>query len=105
LLISTSGSLGDQADRRKIAKRVVGQVAIEMRIDRHRAVDHHHQRVTVGGRLGELPGRDPAVSRWLVLDDDRLMHRGREPVGDGARDQVEGAARRVVTTSWIGFEG
>jgi len=46
-----------------------------------------------GIALANCPAADAAVSRWLVIDDDRLMHRRREPIGDRARDQVQGAPR------------
>ena len=84
---------GNHADRREIAEWIVGQVAVEMRIDRHRRVHHHHQRVAVGCCLGELPGRDAAVSGRLVVDDHRLMHRRRESIGDGPRHEVQSATR------------
>jgi hypothetical protein len=84
---------GDHADRREIAERIVGKVAIKMRIDRQRAVDHRHQRVAVGRGFGDLTGGDAAVAGRLILDDHGLAHGFRQPVHrHSAGDKVAGAA-------------
>ena len=82
----------DHRDRREVLDRVVGKLA-HRRIGAVRADVADHQRVAVGrgARGGERC--DDAAAAALVLDDDRLAEHLAQPLGDGARDEIDAAAR------------
>ncbi len=84
--------LGQHADRREIAKRIVRQITIECGIDHEIGVDRHEQRVAVGRRARDIAGGEPAVCSRPVLHDHGLFHLLGKPLGKRASDQVDRSA-------------
>ena len=72
-----------RGDRREVLDRVVAEVRIERRVDRHRAGIAEHQHMAVGRRLGDHVGGDDAAGARHVLDDEGLAER----VGEFFREQ------------------
>ncbi len=82
----------DIGDRRQIAQGVVRQIGVEAGVEGEPLV-HHHQRVAVARRLGDLIGADRAASPALVFNDERLAQLVPQSLADQARDDVHAAAR------------
>ena len=75
-------------------RRIVGQRLVEVVVDRQRRRRSAEQGVAVGlGAVGDL-GADIAAGTWLVVDDHRLVPRGRQLVADDAAERVVRAAGR-----------
>jgi hypothetical protein len=76
--------VGDQGDRREVARRREAGVLERVRQDRHGVVVGQQQRLAV--RRGGLEGlrRDQAAGTGPVLDDDGLVERGRQAFGKDA---------------------
>ncbi len=83
-----------ERDRREVLDRVVRDVLVHVRHDGHRADRLHHEHRAVRRRGLDRVGRDAADGAGTILDDHRLAERGRHLLGDDARDDVGGAARR-----------
>src|SRR5215469_14584344 len=83
----------DEADRRKVAARIVADVREEVRPAGQVRRIGEQQRVAVGRTLRDLPRADRAGgAAAAVLDHDGLPERRAHPVGDGARHDVVGPA-------------
>ena len=85
----------DQAHRREILERLVGQLGEEMRVDRDLADVGDQQRVAVGRRLHDLGHAIDAARAAHVLHHDRLAQRIGELAADQARHRVGKSAGRV----------
>ncbi len=72
---------GDEADRREVGLRVVGEIGVERRRRRHADVVQQ-QRVAVGRGAGRLGGAEGAAGAADVLHDDLLAERLRHRLGD-----------------------
>ena len=59
-------------DRLEVLHRVVGDLLVERRIDRHRGARRHQQRVAVGRGLGDRVDPDLLAGAGPVLDHERL---------------------------------
>src|SRR5579872_5026454 len=75
-------------------ERIVRQVRVGGRIDRHRSGRRDEQRETVRRRVRHILGRDRAASARLVLDDECLAEALRQFLRNDPRDDVVRAARR-----------
>src|SRR6266850_7259727 len=84
----------DRPDRHQVPERVVGKVLEHRRPRGHRAARAEKQGVPVGGRLHHRRGADGAAGPAAVLDDHLLAERVPERRRDGARRDVDIAARR-----------
>jgi hypothetical protein len=96
-----------QHDRSKIPVGIVGRLHAEQRIDIGRRAGLQ-QRKAVGRRLQHDPGSRHRGGTRLVLDDDRLIERARQLVGQEARDHVGVGAGRVRhhdrhLPGWVGL--
>ena len=81
--------------RNEIAPRVVGQLAVQVRVDREGGIGSHEDGVSVGRALGDGVGGDDGVRAGLVLHDHGLAPRRLQLVGKLARHYVDAAAGRV----------
>jgi hypothetical protein len=81
-------------DRREVAQRVVAELRIERRVDRHRAGVGHPQRIAVGRRLGDELGADRAAGAGLVVDHDGLPERALQLVDEQSCVRIERATGR-----------
>ncbi len=86
--------LRQQDHRRKILRRVVGQVRVEMRADAVGRNGVEEQRVAVGVGFGDARCRRRSAGAAAICDDDGLAERIGELVADHPRDVVGGTARR-----------
>ena len=86
------GPGADHRDRREIAHRIVRQLAVHARIDRHRAGDAEEQRIAVGRRFGGDLGADDGAGAGPVVDDNLLPEHGRHFRREHARDDVAATA-------------
>ena len=77
------GHDSDQADRREILHRVVGELGIDDGVGDVRGRGRHAERVAVGRGLGDRIGADGAAGAGAVLDHDGLP----EPLAELGRDQ------------------
>src|SRR5262249_6744860 len=101
-------------DRREILHDVVRQLLVEVRVGSE-GVERHHDRVAVGGRLGELSGADDAAGGDAGLDEQGLAQRLGTTKGWPSASASLGARRRAAmseappaldgTYTWTGFEG
>ncbi|CFW04156.1 Uncharacterised protein [Bordetella pertussis] len=89
------GHAAGQDDRREGLGGVVAQAAVEPLVDREDPGGGQQQGIAVGFGGGDLLGADVAAGARTVVDHDRLAQRGRYLVGDGARQDVVGAARAI----------
>ena len=81
--------------RDEIAPCIVGQLAVEVRVDRESGVGGHEDGVPVGRALGDGIRGDDGVRAGLVLHDDGLAPGRLQLVGELARHDVDAAAGRV----------
>src|SRR5262245_13693523 len=89
------GRHGDErGDGGEIAQRLIAEIGIERRVDRHRAGIAEHQHVTVGRRRRHHLGRHHAAGTRHVLDHERLAEGIRELLRKEPRQHVGIAARR-----------
>ncbi len=85
----------DCPDRREVLARIVADIVIHARAGRERGRVAQQQRVAIGRAARGLAGADrAAAARGAVLDHDLLAQRCAHLVGDSARHDVVGAARR-----------
>jgi hypothetical protein len=82
-----------RGDRGEVGRRIVAQLA-QVHVDGGGAGRAQHHSVAVGGAFGDLGDADLAGRTRLVLDHHRLAEALGEMRTDGARDQVDAAARR-----------
>ena len=78
--------------RREVLHRVVAHVLHQERDGRKRRVGRHQQRVAVRRGVRGVECGQRAVRARAVLDDDGLLERDAERLGDHAADRVAGAA-------------
>ena len=89
---SISVKLPSARHGREVLHRVVGDVLHQERRRGVRRVRRHQQRVAVGRGARDIHRRDGAVGAGTGLDDDALLQRHAERLGDHAGDRVAGAA-------------
>ncbi|MCY1300205.1 hypothetical protein D9M70_497640 [compost metagenome] len=84
-----------QRDRGEVLARMVGKCLVQDRVEHQRAVVGGQHRIAVGGRARRLGRADRRVAAGLVVHHDRLADLGRQPLADGAREEVRAAAGGV----------
>src|SRR6267143_5623804 len=84
----------DRSDGHEVLQRIVGEVFEHRRAGGHRAARAEEQRIAVCRRLDHRGGADGAAGAGAVLHDHLLPERIRERRRDGARGDVDVAARR-----------
>src|SRR5579872_7384720 len=89
------GILARQNDRLEVAQRLVAERRIEREVRGQRRVGGEQKRVAVRRRLGDHLGADAAAGAGTVDDHHRLAPRLAQAVAELARQNVDGAARRV----------
>ena len=97
--------LADQRDGGEILARIVGQLRIHDRPDRHVGRMAHDQGVTVGRGLGHQVGADRAGRDRVVLHEHRLAAAFLELGSIGAREQVDQPPGAAPTRIRIGLVG
>ena len=83
------------ADTGEIGLGIVGQLAVQQRVDREAGRTPHEKRVTIGRRLRHRVRADDGIAARFVFNHHRLPQRAPHRVGDGACQLVGGAAGRV----------
>lgn len=83
----------DIGDRREIAHRVEGELAVHARVDRKRAVEAHHEGVAVRGRARDEFRADVAVGSGPVVHQHLLAEGVRQLLSEDAREHVGGSSR------------
>ncbi len=86
--------LRQQRDRNEVLVHVVRQLREHERVDRQRADVTEYQRVAVRGCVRDFLHRNIAGAARLVVDDHLLAEVLAHLLGDGARDDLGGSARR-----------
>ncbi|MNK86304.1 hypothetical protein D3C87_1062120 [compost metagenome] len=81
-------------DRQQIAAGLVARIGVEKLIDGQDARGAEQQRLAIGRGLGHHGGADIAARARAVLDDDRLLERNRQALGQQASDHVGRSAGR-----------
>ena len=85
----------DQADRGEILARIVADILVKVRAGRQGRGIAQDDRVAVRRCVGDLAGADGAAAAGIAtFDDDLLAERDTHLIGDRARHDVVGAARR-----------
>src|SRR4029077_7786019 len=90
------GKANERRDGYKISLGIVGELAVERRIDGVCADRPERERVAVGRRLGDNAGADAAARPALVLDDDRYAVFRLKMLAKYASDQI----RRASGQEW-----
>ena len=86
---------GDQSERREILARIVADVLVEVRAGGQRRGIAEDNGIAVRSGMGDLARADRAAAAGIAaLDHDLLAECGAHLVGDRARHDVVGAARR-----------
>ena len=93
------GHAGDRADRSEVAAEVEVRPGIDLRRIGEAGIAQQ-QRVAVGRRAGRHGGAHGAAGAALVVDHDRLLEAVGHRRGDGAREGVRTAARRIGNDPW-----
>ena len=84
--------LVDQRDRHEILARIVGELRIQRRIERHVGEPADHQRVAIRLALACGLRADDGAGARLVLDDEGLPHPLRQRIRKLPPDQIVAAA-------------
>ena len=84
-----------QERNRRDVLRIVGQLGVELRIDRQDRAVGHHEGLAVGRRAHERVDRDAAVCAGAVLDHHVLTQPLLQPPADDTRDRIRQPARRM----------
>jgi hypothetical protein len=82
----------DQRDRHEIPERIVSQLRIQRRVERHVGKPADQQRIAIRLALGGGNGAHDGASASLVLDEEGLSHALRKRVGEISPDQIVAAA-------------
>ncbi len=109
------GRIGDQEEvdrahrrhRSEVLERIDRRRPVQRRADAERRARRHQQRVTVGRLLRHELRAHERTGAGLVLDHDRLLQRGAEPLADRAGEKIGQRARRIRDDEldrprWIG---
>src|SRR5690606_5738261 len=86
------GRGGDVDDRHEVVDRVVRNLLVDGRVGGRGGHRGHAEGVAVGGGAHHFGGADHAAAASLVFDHHGLPQRLAQRVGDGAGDDVGGAA-------------
>ncbi|MNS99637.1 hypothetical protein D3C72_1340450 [compost metagenome] len=84
-----------QRHRSQVLARVVGERFVQHRVEHQRAVVGRQHGIAVGGRARRLGRADGGIAARLVVHHHRLADLGRQPLADGARQEVRAAAGGV----------
>ena len=85
---------GGLADRREIALRIEGHIAIKRAIRRMCRTCRHHQRIAIGGSARDSFTTDITSGTRAIFNHDRLAKPGRNRLSHQARCDVCATARR-----------
>jgi hypothetical protein len=81
-------------DRLEVLERIIGQIAVEVRIERHRAARKQADRRPVGRRRLAGIGGDDGVGAGAALHDEAMPVALLEGLAERAHHDVDGPARR-----------
>ncbi|MCX7312432.1 MAG: hypothetical protein NTV56_12095 [Alphaproteobacteria bacterium] len=88
------GTNAEPADRHEVVDRIIGKLAVEVRIEHERRIRAHQQRVAVGRSLGHAVDPDVTGTADLVLHYELLTERFSQPLGQRAGQDVGDPAGR-----------